>query len=183
MKETLLDEMLLALGRRIAALKPGARPEIVEGERLTLLALYGEMAKVYRGRRPRLAREMEAVVRGNHEGKIVLKGRIRLIKRTSKKRILAHSVAQQVKLARSRKGWRQEDLARLTGIARPNIARLEAGRFLPKLATLSIVADALGIELKTLISMPEPLSGADALLAEQGLADWDRALKRIDRGR
>lgn len=106
------------------------------------------------------------------------------MKRPSKKRALARAIAQQVKHARSRKGWRQEDLARRTGIARPNIARLEAGRHVPKLPTLSILADALALDVKTLVSIPRPLyRGADARLGEQGVGDWGRQLNALERKR
>ena len=55
----------------------------------------------------------------------------------------------QVRLAfmiahlREKRGWSQRDLARLTGIKQPQIARIEKGGQLPTLETLWRLADAL----------------------------------------
>ncbi|MEK6672391.1 MAG: helix-turn-helix transcriptional regulator [Nitrospirota bacterium] len=64
------------------------------------------------------------------------------------KRIIAWAVAQRVREAREKQGLRQDDLARISGIARPNIVRLEQGRHIPTLTTLKKIADALGLDIK-----------------------------------
>jgi ribosome-binding protein aMBF1 (putative translation factor) len=64
---------------------------------------------------------------------------------------LATDVATRIKAERKRKGWRQRDLSEATGIARPNIARLESGRRMPKITTLHKISKALGISVETLI--------------------------------
>jgi ribosome-binding protein aMBF1 (putative translation factor) len=64
---------------------------------------------------------------------------------------LADGVAVRIKLERQKRGWRQKDLAAVTGIARPNIARLESGRRMPKLTTLHKLGQALGIPVEELL--------------------------------
>lgn len=44
---------------------------------------------------------------------------------------------------REKRGWSQRDLARITGIKQPQIARIEKGGQLPTLETLWRLADAL----------------------------------------
>ena len=64
---------------------------------------------------------------------------------------LADEVAARIRQARTQRGWRQKDLAEATGIARPNIARLESGRRMPKVSTLHKISGALGIPVETLL--------------------------------
>lgn len=93
----------------------------------------------------------------------------------SAKNVAAWSIGQKVRAARERKGWRQEDLAQETGIARPNIARLEKGGQIPKVTTLRRVAAALGLELAVLLKAPEKDAGQEtAELAESGMEEWLR---------
>jgi ribosome-binding protein aMBF1 (putative translation factor) len=59
----------------------------------------------------------------------------------------------QVRLAvmiarlREDKGLSQRDLARVTGLKQPQIARIESGDYLPTLETLWKLADALGAQV------------------------------------
>lgn len=97
-------------------------------------------------------------------------------------RTLAWAIAQNMRAARERAGLRQEDLAERTGIARPNIARLERGAHLPAFSTLRRVAQALGIELAELVRAP---AGAESPeeereLGEGGLESWAEGLDRED---
>ncbi len=64
---------------------------------------------------------------------------------------LAYDVSSRIKRERARRGWRQKDLAEATGIARPNIARLESGRRMPKISTLHKIGQALGIPVEELL--------------------------------
>jgi DNA-binding XRE family transcriptional regulator len=66
---------------------------------------------------------------------------------------IARSVAERIKSARDAKGLRQQDLATITGIARPNIARLESGRRMPKINTLQKISEALGIHINELMEL------------------------------
>ena len=51
-------------------------------------------------------------------------------------------------------GLTQAELARRTGIHRPNIARVEAGRHTPSLETLSRIAVAIGIPTSRVFTAP-----------------------------
>ena len=61
-------------------------------------------------------------------------------------------IGKRVKEARNKKGFRQLDLAKKTGILRANIARIESGRHKPSLETLERIAGALGIPVANLLS-------------------------------
>lgn len=52
-------------------------------------------------------------------------------------------------------GLTQAELARRTGIHRPNIARVEAGRHTPSLETLSRIAGAIGVPTTHVLSAPQ----------------------------
>ncbi len=65
---------------------------------------------------------------------------------------IAEMVSIRIRKVRSAKGLRQQDLADLTGIARPNIARLESGRRMPKIGTLKKIAEALQIRIEDLMA-------------------------------
>ena len=64
---------------------------------------------------------------------------------------LAKLLAERIASERRARGWRQQDLADATGIARPNIARLESGRRMPKISTLHRIAQALSIPVEELM--------------------------------
>ena len=64
-----------------------------------------------------------------------------------RQRIGTDIVAQYVKL-RKKLGYTQEDISKATGIARPNIARIESGKNTPTLEVLTKLAGALDIELE-----------------------------------
>ena len=66
-------------------------------------------------------------------------------------RELAKLLADKIASERRAHGWRQQDLADATGIARPNIARLESGRRMPKISTLHRIAQALSIPVEELM--------------------------------
>lgn len=98
-------------------------------------------------------------------------------------RVLAWAVAQRVREARERQGLRQEDLANKAGIARPNIARLEKGIHIPTLTTLRKVAQALNIDINSLMA-PTALTPEDkrlfAEMAETGMNEWGENLDEED---
>jgi transcriptional regulator with XRE-family HTH domain len=96
--------------------------------------------------------------------------------------ISAWSIGQKVRASRERKGWRQEDLALESGIARPNIARLEIGRHSAHLSTLRRVAKALDVQIDWLLKAPAALPSKESReSAEAGLVDWTAQLDREDR--
>ena len=65
---------------------------------------------------------------------------------------LAFELGEQVRGLREGRGWSQRDLATLTGMSQPAIARFEAGGTTPTLPILERIANAfdttLSIELK-----------------------------------
>lgn len=56
-------------------------------------------------------------------------------------------IAQQIRDARTARGWSQEDLAAQAGLSRPSIARIERGDDVST-ATLSKVAVVLGLIIR-----------------------------------
>src|SRR5712692_5854845 len=68
--------------------------------------------------------------------------------------------AQQVRRLRRQAGLTQEALAERAGIARPNWARVESGRYRPSLETLERIARALGQPLSVLVVPPPILAQA-----------------------
>lgn len=111
-------------------------------------------------------------------------GKRRIIARQSPKDALAWAIGQRVRAARERKDWRQEDLARESGLARANVARLETGRVVPKLPTLERVARALGLRADDLLRAPAPAHGPEErFLTESGLGEWADQLEAEDNAR
>src|SRR5271169_6368819 len=100
------------------------------------------------------------------------------------KKVLAWAVAQKVKSERMRQGLRQEDLAKRAGIKRPNIARLEKGFHMPSISTLQKVAQALNLDMSSLMT-PPTISAEDMRefsdMAEAGLSEWGDNLEKEDK--
>jgi len=61
-------------------------------------------------------------------------------------------LGQRLRALRLAEGLTQAELARRTGIHRPNIARVEAGRHTPSLETLARLAAAIGVPIKRVLS-------------------------------
>ncbi|MFZ3172089.1 MAG: helix-turn-helix transcriptional regulator [Carboxydocellales bacterium] len=57
---------------------------------------------------------------------------------------------QRIARIRIDKGWTQEKLALATGLSRGYISAIERGKAQPKLKTLSIIAQSLGVEIEKL---------------------------------
>lgn len=64
---------------------------------------------------------------------------------------LAERVAARIAALRKRRGWSVAELARRTGIAAPNLHRLEAAKHVPSTSTLLRVAEAFGIGVECLV--------------------------------
>ncbi len=62
------------------------------------------------------------------------------------------SEAQQVRRLRQQAGLTQEALAKRAGLARPNLARVESGRYRPSLETLERIARALDQPVSAFVS-------------------------------
>lgn len=64
-----------------------------------------------------------------------------------KNEVKEYVISEYIRL-RKEKGLSQEDISRLTGIARPNISRTESGKYDPTLSVLMKLAYALDMELE-----------------------------------
>jgi DNA-binding Xre family transcriptional regulator len=58
---------------------------------------------------------------------------------------------RRVRQLRKARGWSAQKLAEMSGIAQPNIIRLERGRHEPRTSTLARVAEALEVDLQELL--------------------------------
>lgn len=68
-----------------------------------------------------------------------------------RQRALALAIARLIVRARVQRGMTQAQLAELVGTKQPSIARLERGLRLPSLFFLSQIANALSVDLSSLI--------------------------------
>ncbi len=66
------------------------------------------------------------------------------------------ALGARLRALRMAAGLTQAELARRTGIHRPNIARVEAGRHTPSLETLSRLAAAIGIPTTRVLELAQP---------------------------
>jgi ribosome-binding protein aMBF1 (putative translation factor) len=80
-------------------------------------------------------------------------------RREAERTRLANDVAIRVLRFRTGHGLSQADLARMTGMRQPNIARLESGEDEPSLSTLARLA-ALGLDLSITVKCSGPRTGA-----------------------
>ena len=78
---------------------------------------------------------------------LIQKDGITILIEAEKQRVGKDIVAQYVAL-RKEKGLTQEDISRVTGIARPNIARIESRKNIPTIEVLTKLAGALDMELE-----------------------------------
>lgn len=61
---------------------------------------------------------------------------------------LGESVGKMYALARKERGLTQQEVAEISGVKRPNIARLEGGKHSPTVDMLARVADSMGMCLE-----------------------------------
>lgn len=117
-------------------------------------------------------------------GGIIRRGRVRVV-REAKAAAHAYSIGQSIRAARLRLGLTQADLAAKCGMARPNLARLEHGKHTPSTASLTKIANALGVGVSALLAPPVGRSAPpeERALAEAGLSDWLDSLAREDKRR
>lgn len=60
-------------------------------------------------------------------------------------------IGQRVKALRKKHGLTQDQLAKMSGIKRPNISRLESGKHVPGITFIQRLADSLQIKISELI--------------------------------
>ena len=98
--------------------------------------------------------------------------------------VLARSIGIKVKAIRRRRQLTQAELAHRSGIARANIARLEAGIHSPTVPTLKRVAHALDIRFSQLVEEPSySKTRKDGKWLDAGLTGWSESLHQEDRRR
>lgn len=119
----------------------------------------------------------------NPETRSIPRRRISIRTEEDPERIIAWAIAQRIREAREKQGLRQEDLAVKSGIARPNIVRLEQGRHIPTLSTLQKIAMALRLDMNNLMAEPV-VTQKDKLefteIAETDLDEWVKRLEEED---
>ncbi|MBI2899147.1 MAG: helix-turn-helix transcriptional regulator [Planctomycetes bacterium] len=124
----------------------------------------------------------QCLTRPAHVSPIIRRGRVRVIRSAGKGQAPAYAISQRIRELRLIRGFRQQDLAGKSGIARSNIARLERGTHLPSMATLRRLAKALDVSMAQIVERPRT-TGADEerVMAEAGLAGWSSLLQKEDR--
>ena len=60
-------------------------------------------------------------------------------------------IGERVKALRKKQGLTQEQLAQMSGVKRPNISRLEAGKHVPGINSIQVLADCLKVTISDLI--------------------------------
>lgn len=63
----------------------------------------------------------------------------------------AKRIGERVKALRKTRGLTQAQLAKMSGIKRPNISRLEAGKHAPGIKSIQVLADCLQVRVSDLI--------------------------------
>jgi transcriptional regulator with XRE-family HTH domain len=63
----------------------------------------------------------------------------------------AQYVGRAIEIERTRARLTQGDLAQLSGVSQPHISAIEKGAWSPKLNTVMLIAEALGIDVNTLL--------------------------------
>lgn len=102
------------------------------------------------------------------------------------KSISSAEIGKRIKELRNRKGLRQSDLARKTGILRANIARIESGKHDPSLETLERISSAMGIPVADLLSKKDYegwLETLEIMSDKEAMEDIRQAEKDIKEGK
>jgi transcriptional regulator with XRE-family HTH domain len=83
-------------------------------------------------------------------------------------------LATRLKDARHQRGWTLDQLASLTGLSKPHLARLESAQRQPSLGVLISLAQAFGVPIASLLDEPAPSDGV--------VVSGDRAAERHGNG-
>ncbi|MBI4248144.1 MAG: helix-turn-helix transcriptional regulator [Elusimicrobia bacterium] len=111
-------------------------------------------------------------------------GKVRVRVQEDPNAVMAWSIGQKIRAVREGMAWTQQGLSDRSGIARANVARLEAGRYAPKIKTLKRVAQAMGLSLADLFKEPsyEPTT-EDTDWTNADISEWAGTLARQERKR
>lgn len=63
----------------------------------------------------------------------------------------ARYVGRAIEIERTKARLTQGDLAQLSGVSQPHISSIEKGTWSPKLNTVMLIAEALGVDVNTLL--------------------------------
>ena len=63
----------------------------------------------------------------------------------------ARYAGQAIEIERTKAGLTQGDLAQLSGVSQPHISSIEKGSWSPKLNTVMLIAEALGVDVNALL--------------------------------
>jgi len=119
---------------------------------------------------------------GNELSESIPLGRFTIRLRADRGAVLARSIGMRIKAVRRHRGMTQDELASRSGIARANIARLEAGAHSPAIPTLRRLARALGIGVPMLLEEPSySRTPEDDRWLQAGMSEWAESLRREDR--
>src|ERR1700733_3799426 len=66
----------------------------------------------------------------------------------------ARYVGRAIEVERSKARLTQGDLAQLSGVSQPHISSIEKGNWSPKLNTVMLIAEALGVDVNALLPPP-----------------------------
>lgn len=77
---------------------------------------------------------------------------IRPVARRETDKVVDDVLAANLVLARSLRGWTQDDLAQASGVARPDIGKIERRTRKPDLRTLERLGAALGLTVERLLT-------------------------------
>ena len=81
------------------------------------------------------------------------------------------------------KGITHSQLSTMTGIAQPNLSRIEAGKVDARYSTLARIARALGVDLVVSARIPLPIADVQARMAEGARRLTDRGIPPRDNER
>lgn len=131
---------------------------------------------------PQILQGLAQVIALSAGGMVKRRGRMHIQTKVSKDGVLAWSIGKKIQAAREKKNLTQEDLAKLTGIARANIARLETGRHAPQITTIQRIARALDLKTADFLKMPgHENTREDSDWLNAGVDVWSESLEREDR--
>jgi len=74
-----------------------------------------------------------------------------MVKHRQLKQDIADAIGRRIEMLRRDRGMTQAALAELVGCCPQNVSRMEAGCYLPRLDTLALYADALGVSMSSLV--------------------------------
>ncbi len=63
----------------------------------------------------------------------------------------ARYAGRAIEIERTKAGLTQGDLAQLSGVSQPHISSIEKGNWSPKLNTIMLIAEALGVDVNALL--------------------------------